>query len=107
MPAPQAEGSFPAYKYPSGLSKYGAASLLILRPVLQKPVRKPAWLGTSAAVPAAPTDHTAHQTLPGIAIAQRSVDKAFDLTLKLLFDLANLIQSQFSGRYDPGHAQLL
>ena len=55
-------------------------------------VRKTAWLRASSPVSAPASDQTGHQALSGIAVAQRSMNKAFDFQSCGFVNLLNLCQ---------------
>ena len=55
------------------------------------PVRQTAGLGTAPAVSAAAADQAAHQTLAGITVTERSMDKTLNLHVHLIPDPPDLI----------------
>ena len=70
-------------------------------------VGHPAGLGTLAAVRRAAAQGLAGQALAGVGHAERAVDEDLDGHVRLLADLADLVQRQLAGEDDPRAAQLL
>ena len=80
------------------------AQVILLFPV--HGVRQPARLGALSPVAAPAPDHTAQKALPGITVAERSVDKALDLQPGLLPDLPYLPKRELPRRHHPCDALL-
>ena len=66
-------------------------------------VCKAAGLGAATPVPASAPKDTAEQTLPGVTIAERTVDKTLYLQIRIPVDMHNLPERQFSGQNDAFH----
>ena len=60
--------------------------------------------GASASIAAAPADGRGEKTLPGVRVAEGTVDEylqAYSLCSGLIFHLFYLILAHLSGQYDP------
>ena len=79
-----------------------AQGIAILLPVIA--IVQAAGLGALAPVSAAPSDHGGEIALPGIAHAQRPVDKYLHLNGAVLADIGDLVMAQLPGQYHPGDA---
>ena len=90
---------FQAHDAPVVPVQFPAAGYLRRAPDL---IRQTAGLGAPPPVAASSADKTAEQALAGIAVTERSVDKAFDFYVQFLPDPPDLLQGKFSGRHHPG-----
>ena len=63
-----------------------------------KGIRQSACLGTTSTVAASAAQHTAHDTLTGVTIAERAMNECFHFRASLFCDVTDFRQSQFSAQ---------